>query len=171
MVWTNPPLVAYHGTVGSAANQIVTNGPDLAACNPKRDFDRGFYMTRNIDQAIRHANDRYKSRRALYVNGSKGIVDPLDAAVLEFTIGRDILGNLSCISFVLPSDEWREFVIHCRAPGTHRPAGTFYDVAFGPVSTNRYTAWPNLEQLSFHTQNAIGNLGQARVTIRGRPTI
>lgn len=171
MVWTNPPLVAFHGTVGFAADRILTNGPDLAECHPKRDFGRGFYTTRNVAQAIDHANNKYKLLRSLHINNSKGCADPINSVVLEFCIDRDVLGNLSTISFILPSDEWREFVAHCRGPGTHRPAGTFYDVAYGPISNNRYEAWPNLEQLSFHTPNAIASLGQARVTLRGRPTI
>jgi hypothetical protein len=171
MAWTNPPLVVYHGTIGSSVNGIVTGGPDLAQCNPKRDFGQGFYMIRNITQAIGHANDRYKLKRALFVQSSRGASDPVCATVIEFTLDRDALGNLSTLSFVLPTDEWREFVIHCRAPGSHRPTGTYYDVVYGPVSNNRYQAWPDLEQLSFHTPHAIASLGQARVTLRGRPTI
>jgi hypothetical protein len=85
MAWTNPPLVLYHGTIGSSVNGILTGGPDLAQCNPKRDFGQGFYMTRNITQAIGHANDRFKLKRALYVQNSRGASDPVCATVIEFT--------------------------------------------------------------------------------------
>jgi hypothetical protein len=159
MAWTNSPLTLYHGTTGAAARDILANGPNLAWSIAKRDFGVGFYTSKDIYQAITFANDKYKIMRVLR------------AVVLEFVVDRNSLGRLTSISFALANDEWREFVRHCRAPGAHRPDGSYYQTAHGPVSTNTLDAWPDYEQLSFHHRDAILVLGQAREVRRGRPTI
>jgi hypothetical protein len=170
MVWRNAPLTLYHGTVGSSADDIQANGILLANCLPRRDFGRGFYTATSFSQAATFANDMYRKMRALHVQNSMN-PDPRHAAVLVYHADRDMLGRLDSISFVLPSDDWREFVMHCRAGHNHKPNGANYDLVYGPVSTYTYSAWPNYEQLSFHSSGAIAILSPARLMARGRPLI
>ena len=172
MVWRNDALTLYHGTAASSADDIRANGINLANAIRNRDFGRGFYTARSLTQAVQFANDTYRIMRALHVNNSRNHTNPVAAAVIELTVDRNVLGQLPTLAFVLPTDEWREFVMHCRNGGSHRPDGTNYDVVYGPVSTMYYTAWPNYEQLSFHSMSAITHLvlGSAP-PLRGRPTL
>jgi hypothetical protein len=172
MVWTNDALTLYHGTAASCADDIRANGINLTHAVRTRDFGAGFYTARSLTQAMQFANDTYRRMRALYENNNRVHADPLDASVIELRIDRDRLGQLSTLAFVLPTDEWREFVMHCRHGGSHRPNATNYDVVYGPVSTMYYTAWQNYEQLSFHSASAITHLvlGSAP-SLRGRPTL
>jgi hypothetical protein len=172
MAWRNNALTLYHGTAGSCADDILANGINLAHAIRNRDFGPGFYTARSLTQAVQFANDTYRRMRALHVNNSRSNTDPLAAAVIEFTVDRNSLSRLSSLAFVLPTDEWREFVMHCRNGGHHKPDGTNYDLVYGPVSTMYYTAWPNYEQLSFHSVSAIGHLVLGRAPpLRGKPTL
>ena len=138
---------------------------------PGRDFGVAFYTTTNLTQAIKFANDTYRTMRALHVNNNVSHPNPVHAAVIEYTIDRDALGSLASLSFVLANDDWREFVIHCRKGGTHRPPGTDYDMVIGPVSNMYYAAWPGYDQLSFNSDAAIRRLVLTRVALRGKPTL
>jgi len=128
MVWTNAPLVVYHGTDDNAARDIVQNGIRLDLCGPAADFGRGFYITTNLHQARQWAN-----KRALSTGGK--------AAVVIFRLDRDKVAELDDhLTFVVPSDEFYDFVRYNRIMGNtdHARSGAApYDVIYGPV-----TAYP-----------------------------
>src|SRR5205823_11478841 len=105
----NHPLTLYHGTAGICADDIERNGISVAQCKPGRDFGVAFYTTTNLTQAIKFANDTYRTMRALHVNNNVSHPNPVHAAVIEYTIDRDALGSLASLSFVLANDDWREF--------------------------------------------------------------
>jgi hypothetical protein len=60
MPWPRRLLSVYHGTVGPYADDIRDNGIQLAKCSLESDFDRGFYTTRILGQAIEFANERFR---------------------------------------------------------------------------------------------------------------
>jgi len=169
MVWRNDPLTLYHGTVGAHATDIETNGIDIIKCRIRRDFGQGFYTTRREGQAIEFANHTYNKMAALF-RRNRGI-DPTCAAVVQYTVDRNILGMLDTLAFVVPDQGWQDFVKNCRSSAyDHKGPGAFYQVVYGPVSTvtGETSRW--YEQLSFHSDAAIRTLRFTRVR-RGAPRL
>jgi hypothetical protein len=168
MPWTNAPLTLYHGTVGPHARNIQANGTALTSCTPNTDFGRGFYTTRIFDDAAAHARSRFSDLQDFYIRMTAHIfqvaLDPEYPAVIEFLVRRETLGRLGTLGFVQPTPDWLEFVKHCRVGGVHRMpqqgAGNLYDVVYGPMYADDGTdsAIPGREQISFHTDSAVGVL-------------
>jgi hypothetical protein len=128
-VWTNQDIVLYHGTSLPQALSILDDEVRLALGNPMADFGRGFYTTTNLRQARRHAKTRSKYRR-------------MRGAVVEITIPREELVDLNALAFVLgdplAADFW-SLIDFCRKGSAgHGRTGSnaFYDVVFGPVTSN-----------------------------------
>jgi len=168
MSWSNDPLVLYHGTVSAYAADI-RRGIDVAKCRRRSDFARGFYTTRVLSQAVDVANERFRKMRALYTHNAVN-PDPVSAAVIEFAINRNNLGQLDTLAFVLPDAGWHEFVTHCRSGADgHKGKGIYYEVVYGPISI--FTGeWWKYEQLSFHSNRAARALSVQDVRI-GRPRL
>lgn len=110
-MWSNPPVVLYHGTFSDAANNILT-GVNLAHSRNFLDFGPGFYTTTNLRQA------RFWSRLKAERFGQAPVV-------VRFMVSRDMLAALDVLAFVrgdpLAEDFW-SFVYHCRydSPGRNR---------------------------------------------------
>jgi hypothetical protein len=168
MPWGNDPLVLYHGTV-SAYVADIRRGIDIARCRLRSDSGQGFYTTRGLSQAVDFANQKFRKMRALYTQNAVN-PDPISAAVIEFTIDRNVLGRLDTLAFVLPDSEWQEFVAHCRSgTGGHKGKGIYYQTVYGPISI--FTdEWWKYEQLSFHSNPAAGVLSIKDVRV-GRPRL
>jgi hypothetical protein len=159
MVWSNTSLVLYHGTIGPYADAI-SKKIELRACNPNRDFGRGFYTTRIQTQARRFATFKY--REALFDHQKNGTIHPQEAAVVEFEINLASLAGLDALVFVQPIADWRSFIRHCRRTGqSHKPNNNHYQAVYGPVGSSRGVI-PGHEQLSFHDDYAISLLNWVR---------
>lgn len=154
MPWSNGRLRFYHGTVGPHARSILSGGIRWDAGSPNTDFSTGFYVTRILDQAIRHANSRFDEmlddHRRLHT------LDPEYAVVIELSAHPDGLGALDTLAFVQPTVGWCDFVTHCRSPSNgHKGIGKFFEAVYGPVSTPFGTAIAGWEQISFHSVYAV----------------
>jgi hypothetical protein len=154
--WINQDLELYHGTTLMAANAIASRGISLASCSSLTDFGQGFYTTTLQRQAITWAYTRAA------IVGDK-------PAYLSYRVNRDALSSLETLFFVRGSfdaDDYWSLVFHCRTgkPG-HRPGGpvSFYDVVVGPVAAfwQQRLAIQDVDQVSFHTQPAIGLLSNS----------
>jgi hypothetical protein len=172
MAWDhNGSFTVFHGTIGRYANDIYSNGIQLAKCLPKADFSRGFYTTRIRSQAVRFANNKFRVMQALHATNSSGIPAPGGAAVVQLTIRLAALAAMDTLGFVQPTIDWREFIEYCRQPSDgHKGPQLFFDAVFGPVANPTGDAYPDLEQLSFHTSYAISQLTRVRV-VSGSPTL
>jgi hypothetical protein len=155
--WTNQAIVLYHGTLDLHVASIRTAVTVLLG-RSHTDFGQGFYTTTVENQARLWA-----WQLAL----RKGTIHPgCRAAVVRFDVPRDDLAGLDAVWFVrgLPdaTDFW-SLVSHCRTGGaTHGRAAApgWYDVAIGPVAASwrRRIAFPDMDQISFHTPKAAGIL-------------
>src|SRR5690242_17840440 len=118
--WNNGPLIVYHGTVAPFARNISATGINLVHCRDKSDFGRGFYTTGIRQQAIVYANQRFADMQDEFVRSqqqnSQARLDPEAAAIVEFLVDRNGLGRLDTLAFVQPTDDWLDFVRHCRIP-------------------------------------------------------
>jgi hypothetical protein len=154
MPWRNDSLTLYHGTVGPHARNILANGINWQVGSPETDFSLGFYTTRILSQAVRHANHRYQELLDDYRRLGGGL-DPEYAVVIELSAKFDGLGGLDALAFVQPTQDWDDFVNHCRSPSNgHKGFGRFYEAVYGPVSNALGTAIPEWEQMSFHSAYA-----------------
>lgn len=158
-LWTNQPVMLYHGTVRRFQQSILT-GVKATAGRPDTDFGRGFYTTTNLSQA------RSWARTVSLFHGTP-------AVVIGFRVDRNILATLDGLSFVRanPSalDYW-SLVRHCRAAATNRPnhPRRWYDVVVGPVALawgDRLEVHSDFDQFSFHTPagEAVLNASQPQV--------
>ena len=164
MVWTNGPLVLYHGTTEQFAESIRLNGIKLSYCASATEFGKGFYTTTSLPQARRHANvvRREQIGRFRFRGGD----DPGDAALLEFKVDRIELAKLESLWFTSPVADWMDFVNHCLTGGSHMPHNnSFYDVVAGPIRNAKWIVEARpLDQVSFHTQAAVDALGRPDYT-------
>jgi hypothetical protein len=149
MVWTNAPLVVYHGTDENSAGNILRSGVNLAACAPGSDFGHGFYVTSSLKFAQSWADQKVVRSTAR-------------AAVLTFRLDRDLAAELDDhLTFVLASDEFFDFVSYNRGGGTNhaRSAGTPYDLVYGPISAYPFRlVYVDCDQICFLNQRALGSL-------------
>lgn len=153
MTWTHQLIKLYHGTTLTGAASIRTQGIDPKYFKTRTDFGPGFYMTTFWDQAEDWAC--HQARRSRLAG------NPVNGAVVEFSIQRNRLGALLSLSFVRPEDSHRDFwdlILHCRAGNHHSLPGSppnLYDVVYGPVADNwrfrPYTCHVGYDQISFHT--------------------
>jgi hypothetical protein len=152
--WTNQDIVLYHGTSLPQANDIVSDQVKLYFGNRAADFGRGFYTTTNLSQARRHSAKRSKYRG-------------LGSAVVQITLPREELAYLHGLAFVLgeasATDFW-SLIEFCRTgmSGHARHAAKFYDVVYGPVTSNyrERLLHRGFDQVSFHTERALETLNQ-----------
>jgi len=155
--WSNQKLRLYHGTLKTYADAIMKSGINLARCHARTDFGRGIYTTTVLRQAFVWA---------CQLSERKPRSSP---AVLVFEVDRDALAQLESIWFVRgqpdATDYWN-LVVHCRSgKASHaRPIGSgWYDLVIGPV-TSKWAfreAFPDMDQISFHTDRAVNLLEKA----------
>jgi hypothetical protein len=171
-MWTNGPLVVYHGTDEQSALSIMS-GIDLKIGPPSTDLGRGFYVTSIFSSAKYWANQ--KVRRS-----------SRNAAVLTFQIERDTLAELDDhLAFCYATDDFYDFVELNRAsPGNPNHArsgkdpksGTVlapcYDLVYSPVSEYplRQIRF-NADQICFLTDKAIKCLSKPIGPVMGTPLL
>lgn len=146
MQWDGRPLRLYHGSDYGSAAAISTGGIDLAKSKPRSDFGQGFYATTDRKQAESWARQRTAQLGAA------------QAGLAIFDVCRAALGALSHLAFVQASQDYWSFVAHARRNGLpHMPGGQIFDVVYGPVSRRwqQQLAWPESDQLGFHTSAAL----------------
>jgi hypothetical protein len=148
--WENQDIVLYHGTTKTNAELIQTNGIDLAKANSSTDFGKGFYTTTSLRQAQNWA----------WQAASKYDDKPI---VLLYRLSRNSLASLDSLWFVSGDydalDYW-SLVFHCRTGNEGHKRGEtvlYYDLIIGPVAAKwqQRSAFPNFDQISFHTTKAI----------------
>lgn len=151
IVWSNQPIVLYHGTWSSAASSIATRIL-LSRSHRLTDFGRGFYTTTLWTQAVTWAYGR------VAITGGQ-------PAVVWFEVSRDKLASLDTLSFVrgdFSAEDFWSLVFHCRTgkSGHRRPQKTWYDVVYGPVAAfwKQRLAIHDVDQISFHTEIAVNVL-------------
>lgn len=169
MVWSNGPLILYHGTLEAAAIDLEKSKPDPTIGRIRVDFGRGFYTTRRLLPQER-ANWRFQRAWHLFQRDPNNHRDPGCAAIVEYAADRNLLGQLDALAFVLPEEGWREFVKNCKYDTfEHKGTGSRpYDIVYGPVATAAVETGTYYEQLSFHSDAAIAVLQLVRVR-RGNP--
>lgn len=104
----------YHGS------NVVVNRPEILEEQRMLDFGKGFYTTKNEEQAQRWAQ-KVSARR----NSNKGCI-----SAYEFDY-ENASKELDIIRFETADEKWLEFVCSCRK-GEDFPKN--YDMVFGPVA-------------------------------------
>lgn len=149
-------LKLWHGTIATAAADIMRNGVNLVHAAPRTDFGAGFYTTTLRRQAAQWAwfSQQGKNRKP---------------ALVRFEVARELLASLQSLQFILGDDRSLDFwslVQHCRQGGDHRRAngGPWYDVVSGPVAAmwKQRVAMQGADQYSFHTDAAVSMLNGCR---------
>ncbi|MCR4923252.1 MAG: DUF3990 domain-containing protein [Lachnospiraceae bacterium] len=145
-------MLIYH------ASKVIVEYPIIKKTKYTKDFSWGFYCTRNIEQARRWA-----------VRGTgEGIINKY-----EYTENPE----LNILYFKDLTDDWLDFIAHCRLGGLHD-----YDIVEGPMANDTVWNYVNdymqgiisreqfwalarfkypTNQLSFHTLKALGSISYA----------
>jgi hypothetical protein len=159
-------IMLWHGC--TALDRIgVESGLNLLNSRGDLDFGRGFYTTTLRRQAMHWAIRRFDSRHVVKRNNQP--------AVLRFAVPRRQLARLQSLSFVLAgyeNEDYWSFVQHCRQSrgkkrndhrGPVNEDGDWYDIVSGPVVADwkQRAAFMNMDQMSFHTKQAIALLNAA----------
>lgn len=96
----------YHGSFK------VVSEPEIRITKFSKDFSYGFYCTILKEQAVRWAT-RF---------GNDGYIN-----IFEYTENP----QLKILKFAEMSEEWLDFIVHCRQGGTHP-----YDIVEGPMAND-----------------------------------
>lgn len=105
----------YHGS------NVEVKQPKLFPNLRALDFGAGFYLTSNINQAIRWAKVVTKRRQSG------------QAIVNSYQLNQSLLANLNVLHFETANDEWLDFVVANRK-GLNLTAN--YDLVIGPVAND-----------------------------------
>jgi hypothetical protein len=133
----------YHGTSKKGATSVRSNGIDLSVQRPDSDFGRGFYTTRDANQAAEWAGR-----------------NPGGGEVLHYRVPKSELAGLNSLKFPTANSAWERFVLWNRSGG---PLHDF-DTVEGPMLMNPDHALNGKaptaggHQLSFHTDRAVSML-------------
>jgi len=115
-------MKVYHGSY------MTINEIDLTKCEINRDFGRGFYVTKLLEQA------EFWAKR-------KGRPFGNDGVVTDFTFYDNAFDKygLKVLRFEDYTEEWLDFVVLNRDPETPDPAHD-YDIVEGPVANDDIAA-------------------------------
>lgn len=115
-------MILYHGS------NIEIKNPDLSYSKPFKDFGRGFYLSADLQQAQRLAEQRTQMLK-------KG-----SAIVSAFLFDENILKGkeLKVKLFTEYSKEWAEFVTMNRNVELKHPIHD-YDIVYGPIADDGVT--------------------------------
>lgn len=148
----------YHGST------VAVKKPSLRLGHPNADFGKGFYTTRNMEQAVRWAHIKQEREEAPRAVVS---VYDFDETLLDSP-------DLKISRFTCADEPWLYFVTDCR-----KSRGHDFDLVQGPVANDKVFTTVNLfesgvlsaeaailqlkayktyDQLSFHTDNTIKSL-------------
>ena len=115
----------YHGT------DCLFDEPDLAKCNPNKDFGRGFYLTTDLAAAKRMA-ERANERDG-WSGGPRYVLTYLldEAAITDLTVRRFALPlNEECARFVMANRL-------SRTKAADHNRDNRYDLVIGPVADDK----------------------------------
>lgn len=150
-------MIVYHGS------DTIVKVPDISHSFRDLDFGRGFYVTSNLEQAVRWAH-----RKTEILNNKTGYLN-------VYEMPDDIQGFI-VKTFSDDLNEWIDFVCDCRDGGTKYKE---FDIIKGKVANDKVfrvvdlyhsgiwdreralkeiKAYPNFDQVAFITQSAIDNL-------------
>ena len=123
---SNGTTVLYHGTDHHSAVSILLEGIDLNAGRLNRDFSSrsGFYLTKNMDEAINWA-----------------LSTTAKPAILVFQVNQANLDGAKKLDLSNNEERWREIVTSFRSgrrTATTRESVSAYDLIEGPLTTVRY---------------------------------
>ncbi|MED3230323.1 DUF3990 domain-containing protein [Bacillus velezensis] len=104
------PEILYHATTSNNIESIK-NRIDLNECSEKTDFGQGFYLTTNVEQAVKwalrkeglhnkHETLRQKSKTPNFVKG----------VVIEYEVIHKVLNELRQKNFIHQSADWADFI-------------------------------------------------------------
>ena len=115
-------MILYHGS------NLVIDKPDLSKSKPYKDFGKGFYLSADLHQAQRMA----EQRTSILKSGSP--------VVTRFSFDEASLkdGSLKTKVFDGYSEEWAEFVLMNRDIHTPQPCHD-YDLVYGPIADDGVT--------------------------------
>ncbi len=158
-VWTNGPIVLFHGTTLLSAQSIKKGGIDLGKCRERTDFGCGFYTTTLEASAWKMAE-----KKADALGGQP-------RAVIRLRLDRHGLGLLKTLVFVRGSldatDFWSYVYSSRKGLSFHANQQSIYDVAYGPVARSwsgpaNSKLYEGYDQISFHTPAALTLLNDSR---------
>ncbi|XP_015750433.1 PREDICTED: uncharacterized protein LOC107330314 [Acropora digitifera] len=123
---SNGTTVLYHGTDHHSAVNILLEGIDLSAGRQNRDFSSrsGFYLTKNMDEAINWA-----------------LSTTAKPAILVFQVKQKDLNGAKKLDLSKNEKRWCEIVTSFRSgrrTATTRESVNAYDLIEGPQATVRY---------------------------------
>lgn len=150
-------MIVYHGSID------IVKKPDVEHSYRPLDFGKGFYVTTNMEQAIRWAKRKLDLMRAkkAYINIYE--MSEIDAGLNAKAFPDDLI-------------EWVDFVCKCRDGGIEYKQ---YDIIKGKVANDKVfrvvdlyyegiwdkeralkeiKAYPNYDQIAFISQRAIDKL-------------
>jgi len=115
-------MILYHGS------NVEVRIPDLSYSKPFKDFGCGFYLSADMQQAQRLAEQRTQMLK-------KGI-----ATVSSFAFDENLLDGeeLKVKMFVEYCEEWAEFVVMNRNTELEHPVHD-YDIVYGPIADDGVT--------------------------------
>jgi hypothetical protein len=114
-------MKVYHGSY------MLIDEIDLSECQPKRDFGRGFYVTKIRSQAEYWAERKGKEKNV------EGVVTEFDFREYAFRYKK-----LKTLHFDNYCEEWMDFVVLNRANDGEEQAHD-YDIVEGPVADDQVT--------------------------------
>ena len=172
----------YHGTNLFSAKVIQYNGVMLNAQRDLTDFGKGFYVTPNLEQAVKwsyvkaqnpQVNSTILGLLGIKKNEYLGHPETKIPALLTFNINMNRLLLLNGLIFPMPYDplwhqyknHWMDFVQNSRI-GVKHP----FDFVYGPVGGRHNDTYFQVrpsklkEQLSLNTVKAIQCLSDFKLT-------
>jgi hypothetical protein len=175
LAWQNDDLTLFHGCSDRSLYpqnpqgirlNALPHGIDITIGAKRPDFGQGFYATTWLTQAKNWANLRVKKLRAQRQNAV--------AIVLRLAVKRNDLAELEDLVFITEQCGYFPFVGYCRQGGTPHAPGAVrkqpYDIVYGPVSLlGQSHTINNSDQISFHTNRAIGKIAHVTIEAAGSP--
>jgi hypothetical protein len=153
-VWSNQPLILYHGTLQQHRASLV-HGITPSRGRSNTDFGTGFHTTTSLIQAKSWA---WQAAEVAKLGGNPTAA----GCVLAYRLDREQAAGLESLSFIRGDRDAADFwslVFHCRQglAGHGRPgAKAFYDLVYGPVASfwQQRVAMSDADQISIHTSSA-----------------
>ena len=108
MLQVDCEYILYHGTVSEIKQVDVTKG------RGRKDFGKGFYIATSKKQAIGMMHKKYKEMLRRNRNKSNNDVKE---HLYEVELDEDYLRTLSTKKFLMPDQEWLDFILWCREDG------------------------------------------------------
>lgn len=113
----------YHGS------NIIVEHPKIIDSNRALDFGAGFYVTSDLEQAIKWAKIVARRRR-------EGM-----PVVSAYEISEKVMADFNILKFSIPDADWLHYISENRKNMYY---GEIYDVVFGPVANDNTMSVLNL---------------------------